>query len=123
MNLTPIDISAVIMSGLAYDAFKYGTINYLDYIKEVFKDSILSDEEKTIIALELKDSKEEDRSSKENLENFFKTKAPNTQGIINKYQTQNNITNNGSGDVVLGDQIKHTGSGHIILQKEELKKY
>ncbi len=100
-------VSASIAGGLIYDIFKMGVTEYETCVKVALKDYVLTEEEHQLIAQDLEVTTENDFSSKENLEKFFETKAPNTQKIVNKYQTQNNITHNGSGNITVGDKEVH----------------
>ena len=88
-------ITGTIVSGLIYDVFKMGVTEYVTCVNVALKDLLLTDEEKKLIAQDFSISTQEDRSSKENLENFFQNKAPNTKEIINRY----NITQNGNENI------------------------
>lgn len=114
-------LSSMLIGGLVYDAFKYGGNYCIENIKDVLKNLILTDEEKNIIANELILASEENRNSKDHLIEYIENKAPETQKIIQKYNTfynQNQYNEN-------GDNILHTGPGDIIVNKnteQNLKK-
>lgn len=120
-------ISSAILSGLIYNAFQVGGSFYIDCAKEALKSTILTQEEQTIIALELKSSTEEERSSKENLEKFFNTKAEETSKILTKYKGENILIHNGTGDIrqnnVTGGYVENQTINNVAQKEENLKKY
>lgn len=105
-------ITGSLVGGLIYDIFKLGISDYVVCVKVALKDLILTEDEKLLISQDLSLTAEEDRSSKENLENFFENKASNTKEIVNKYKTQYNITHNGTGDI----KVYNTKGTHIENQ-------
>jgi hypothetical protein len=105
-------ITSSIVGGLIYDIFKMGVMEYFTCVKVALKDYNLKDEDCILIVEDLNKTTEEDRASKENLENYFSNKAINTKKVIEKYNKNISITHTGS-----GDNITHIGSGNIILNK------
>jgi hypothetical protein len=110
-------ITASIAGGLIYDILKMGVSQYLTCVKVALKDYKLNEDECILIAEDLSKTTEEDRASKESLENYFLNKAVNTKEIIEKYNKNISIIHTGS-----GDNITHTGSGSIILNKGKEEK-
>jgi len=108
-------ITTTIVSGLIYDVFKMGVTEYATCVNVALKDLVLSDEEKNLIAQDFSTSSEEDRSSKESLENFFENKAPNTKQIMKNKYTQYNISQTGNGNVgVVHGDSKVSNDTYII---------
>ena len=115
-------ISSSIIGGLIYDVVSLGATNYLSCVKVALKNYILSDEEQLLIAQDLSNATDKDKSTKENLENYFETKAENTNKIVNKYiqthsGTGDNNQNNGNGTFIKEQTIYNTP------HKEEIKKH
>ncbi len=108
-----MDYSGIIIGGLVYDIFKMGVTEYTTCINVALKDLVLSDEEKALITQDFSLSTEEDRSSKENLENFFENNAQNTKKIVNKY-TQYNVSQNGNNNVGIVQ-------GNMVVKKVKKK--
>lgn len=100
-------ISASLIGGMLYDFFKMGVTDYATCVNVALKDTLLTDEEKALITQDFAHSTEEDRSSKENLEHFFESRAPHTKKIVNNHTTTTNtqyqITQGNNGSVEIGD--------------------
>ena len=112
-------ITGAIVGGVLYDTLKMGVTDYAVCVNVALKDMLLTDEEKALITQDFALSTEEDRSSKENLENFFENRAPNTKKIVNT-NTQNNITHHGTGDIVSRDKNVSNISGDQVKGKKEV---
>ena len=91
-------VTASLVGGLIYDIFKGGITEYATCVNVALKDLLLTDAEKALIIQDFSTATEEDKSSKENLENFFENRAQNTRNIVNKYKNQVNQIHYGIGD-------------------------
>jgi len=110
-------ISGAIIGGLIYDYYTLGLSTSSDIVKVALKDYVLTDNEQLLITQDLEKATNEDKSSKENLEKYFETKAENTNNIVKKY-TQNH---SGDGDNVMGDKTVY--NNYAPSKEEILKKH
>ncbi|WP_164091551.1 NB-ARC domain-containing protein, partial [Poseidonibacter lekithochrous] len=85
-----------IVGGAIYDTLKFGLSTSLDIVKVALKDTLLSDEEKRLISLDLDNASEKNKFSKEKLVNYFENEAVEAKTIMTNYQNVsifNNTTN------------------------------
>lgn len=78
-------ISSTQVGTLIFDSIQQELSTYLEVVAHALNDYFLTQEEITLIAKDLSKASSHDKSSKENLINYFAYEAEHTPNIIKKY--------------------------------------